>query len=241
MIPGECASPLESITAFETERENTKESKHAADCFQNNRKILSEHIPAKSLEIFDSFAKEYSKAVKAYVILKQDKEEQAKAAAEKLKKQEDAAERQAQAEREKKKDLAKQQNAAEESRIASLTAEEATKAKAIQKARAAQQEERAKQLAECLESPAYKLWQASLEVVAGKQMIQKAQSLMDHDNAVTRESNVSDLAERRVAGEDIVAGKRLVAKAFADYKQLGGTANTPEEVVPGPDPAAQYR
>jgi len=228
-----------NISEYEIEGPDTQNGKWAAAAFQDNRKrLIEQKIPSKALEALDALTKEYSKAVKAYVIQKHDNEEQAKASAEKVKQQSEAMERQAQASQEEKTRKVK---AAEDARKASVAAEETTKAKAIQRARAAQQEERAKQLADCLESPSYKLWQVSLEVEAGVQMIRKAQGILNHDNAVARESNVTDLAERRSAGEEIVAGKRLVATAFADYKKLGGTASTPEEVVPGPDPAAQYR
>jgi len=209
--------------------------------FRQARKDLSVIARPKPLEAFDAFAKEFSKAVEAYLILKQDQAEQRQAAAEKVKQQEEASERQAQVESDKKKDIAKQQKTIEDARNASLAAEEATKAEAIKDARDTQEKDRANKLQEFIQSPPYKLWQASLKVVAGLQMIKKAQSVLEHDNAVARESDVSNLTERRTAGEDIVAGKRLVEKAFADYKRLGGTSATPEEVVPGPDPAAQYR
>lgn len=209
--------------------------------FRQARKDLTVIARPKPLEAFDAFAKQYSKAVEAYLIVKQDQAEQRQVAAEKVKQKEEASERQAQLERDKKKDLGKQQKAIEDARNASLAAEEATKAEAIKDARDAQEKDRATKLQEFMQSPPYKLWQASLKVVAGLQMIQKAQNALNHDNAVTRESDVSNLTERRAAGEDIVAGKQLVEKAFADYKRLGGPSATPEEVVPGPDPAAQYR
>jgi hypothetical protein len=236
-----CWNLFKFISKYEIEGPDTKKGKEAATYFQTTRTWFIDMMPPKALEALDSLIKEYSKAVKAYLVLKQDQAEQRQVAAEKVKQKEVASERQAQLERDKKKDLGKQQKAIEDARNASLAAEEATKAEAIKDARDAQEKDRATKLQEFMQSPPYKLWQASLKVVAGLQMIQKAQNVLNHDNAVTRESDVSNLTERRAAGEDIVAGKRLVEKAFADYKRLGGPSATPEEVVPGPDPAAQYR
>jgi len=234
---GSCYFTFVNIVAFELNK-GRDQGKSAADWFQGNRKYVSGDISAKSFAAYDSFLKEYSKAVKEYAIKKQDQTEQHQATVEKDKQQADAVERQAEAEREQK---AKQLKAAEDARKASIAAEEAVKAEAVKEARAAQQEDRAKKLGECLESPAYKIWQASLRVATGVKMIRDAQTLLAHDNAVARESDVSNLAERRKAGEDMVTGKILVEKSFAEYKKVGGTASTPEEVVPGPDPAAQYR
>jgi Tfp pilus assembly protein PilX len=124
---------------------------------------------------------------------------------------------------------------------ASQKAEEDTKTSAAKDAREAQAKAREQKLKECMESPAYKLWQASLKVEQGERMISGAQKTLDHDDAVVQESGIADLASRRRAGQDIVAGKTLVEDAFAAYKKLGGTASSPEEVKAGPDPCQEYR
>ena len=90
-------------------------------------------------------------------------------------------------------------------------------------------------------SPAYKIWQAALQIDEGQKMVKTGQKALDHDDAVERESGVVDLSARRAAGEQIVAGKRLIEQAFSTYKQLGGTARTPDAVRAGPDPAQEYR
>ena len=96
-------------------------------------------------------------------------------------------------------------------------------------------------LAEILASPDYKQWEAAKIVQQGEKMISNAQLRLDHDDAVQRESGVTDLAARRAAGEQMVTGKKMVETAFGTYKKLGGKASNPNEVVAGSDPAAEYR
>jgi hypothetical protein len=146
---------------------------------------------------FDTFAAEYVKAVKEYMVQKEDATQQRTAARE----------------------------------------EQRNKAVAAQK----EAEERRQKRNAIFASPEYKLWLASRKVAQGGKMIQTAQAKLDHDDAVTRESGVSDLAARRAAGEQMVMGKKLVDDGFREYKELGGTAASPDKVIPGPDPSAAYR
>lgn len=115
--------------------------------------------------------------------------------------------------------------------------EERTRDDSTKKARVA----RERKLAEVFASSAYKQWEAAFQVQKGEELISNAQRMLDHDDAVQRESGVTDLAARRAAGEQMVAGKSLVETAFGSYRELGGKAATAKEVVAGSDPAADYR
>jgi hypothetical protein len=120
-------------------------------------------------------------------------------------------------------------------------AAEAERKRQADMAMQAQAEAQKQKLQQVLDSPAYKLWQASSRVEAGLRMIKFGQQALDHDDAVQRESGVIDLTARRSAGEKVVTGKQLVESAFAEYRKLGGTAQTPEEVRAGADPLKEYR
>jgi hypothetical protein len=108
-------------------------------------------------------------------------------------------------------------------------------------ARKAQAQARKQKLDEILASNDYKLWEASLDVETGLSRIKMGQRTLDHEDAVGRESGVANLSARHKAGEDIVAGKRLVENAFITYQKLGGKATGPKDVHAGRDPAADYR
>lgn len=187
-----------------------------------------------SRAIFNKFAGQYVAAVKAYIAATQRNEEQRQN--ELAKQQHEAAmqERLAAQERSKQKEMS-------DARLASQQAEDDIKAKAVASALDKAKEARKQKLSEILTSPAYKQWEAALVVQQGEKMISNAQNVLDHDDAVQRESGVTNLSERRAAGEQMVAGKSLVETAFGDYKKLGGKAITPKDVVAGPDPAADYR
>ncbi len=194
---------------------------------------------------FKKFATEYSKAVTEYVVSKQRGKEQQQAALEQqqalVAQQNAETQRKAEEAGRKADEKTRQEKKLSDAQAASAKAQHDIQAKAMQEAMEKQDNLRAQKLNGCLASPAYKLWEASLQVQQGEEMITNAQRALDHDDAVQRESGVTDLAARRAAGERIVAGKDLVKNTFELYKKLGGTAATPEKVVPSPDPAAQYR
>ena len=183
---------------------------------------------------FDSFAKDYARTLREYIASKKEREEQQIAAETERQRQADMATQKAQEER-------RQSMAVANAKAASMRAEEDTRAAAVAEAMAAQAKVHEQKLQEVLASPAYKIWQVSLQIEEGQRMIKTGQQVLGYDDAVKRESGVVDLSIRRAAGERVVAGKRLVEQAFSTYKQLGGTARTPDDVRAGPDPAQEYR
>ena len=205
---------------------------------------------------FDSFAKDYARTLREYIASKKEREEQQIAAETERQRQADMATQKAEEERRqamaivnakaataRTEEDAKQRQtmAAANAKVASIQAEEEMRAAAVRGAIAAQEKVREQKLQEILASPAYKIWQTSLQIEEGQRMIKTGQQVLGYDDAVKRESGVVDLSIRRAAGERVVAGKRLVEQAFSTYKQLGGTARTPDDVRAGPDPAQEYR
>lgn len=188
----------------------------------------------KFMEAFDSFSKDYAKAVREYIALKQVSEDKRKLAAAESQRQAEISEQRMQEERGKIKAMS-------DANAASKRAEDEARTSAVKEAMQAQADARKKKLQEIVDSPNYRLWQASLRVEEGLRMIKMGQEVLDHDDAVRRESGVVDLAARRSAGEQVVAGKLLLERAFADYRRLGGAAHTPSEVRAGSDPAKEYR
>lgn len=182
----------------------------------------------------DSILKTYSQAVKESLILKKERDDRRAAESEKGQRQADAAIQQM-------NDAAAQKRAAADAEAARERAVDTVRATAIQKAMQAQAEVKRKKLAETLASPAYNLWEASVQVEEGVRLIVDGQQLLTRQTEIERESGVIDLTARRAAGERVAAGKLLVRQAFETYRQLGGKALTPEEVKAGPDPAAEYR
>lgn len=246
-----CGLLLANITGWEL-----KHDKDAFNAYSANRRSLSEECPAKFMEAMDSIAKEYAKSVKEYVALKTDREDQRQAADAQRVRDQKATDEQADEARRIKQATAKahddaigkqaeqermQNKTIADARVASINEADKIQADAKTSAMQAMAAEHKQKLNEVLASPAYKLWRVSLEIQAAEQIIQKAQEALDHDDAVSNESGVTDLTARRHAGEMMVAGKKLADNSFAAYKQLGGSAKDPSEVVPGPDPAEAYR
>lgn len=153
---------------------------------------------AKFLEAYDSLAKDYGRAVREYVALKQEQKANLEAA---------------ESEKRRRKDVA---------------------GKELVEAWRQKQEQ-------IRNSPAYKVSQAASRIEEGLRMIKRGQQILDRDDAVQRESGVSNLTARRSAGEIVVDGKQLVVSAFTEYRKLGGTAQTPEEVRAGTDPLKKSR
>jgi hypothetical protein len=227
-----CKKAITFLTQYELEGGKNEK---LASAFQEAREHLSHGEAGPGFkESFDSFAKDYSRTLKEYIVSKKEREEQQIAAETEARRQAEMATQKAQEER-------RQAMAATNAKAASIRAEEDTRAAAVREAMAAQEKIRALKLQEVLASPAYKIWQASLQVEEGQRMVKTAQRVLEHDDAVQRESGVVDLSARRAAGEQVVAGKRLVEQAFVNYKQLGGTARTPDDVRAGPDPAQEHR
>ena len=189
---------------------------------------------AQTQKAFDAFAKDYARTVREYLTNKKKAEEKqlqamaiAGAKAATVQAEEDARQRQAMA--------------AVNAKAASIKAEEDVRADAVRGAIAAQEKVRDQKLHEVLDSPDYRIWQVSLQIEEGLRFVEKTKQILDKDDAIQRESGVTDLFMRRTAGERIVAGKALIEKAFATYKQLGGKERKPEDVKAGPDPARDYR
>lgn len=227
-----CGWALSALTKYELAGGQGDE---LASTFQERRKQLSDGQGGpRFLEAFDSLSKNYARAVKESIVLKQEVQERRLAAEAEKQRQADMATQKAQQER-------RQTMAVANAKAASIRAEEDMRATAVAEAMAAQAKIHEQKLQEVLASPAYKIWQVSLQLEEGMRIIATGQRILDHDDAVQRESGVVDLSARRAAGERIVAGKRLVDPAFATYKQLGGTALTPGEVRAGSDPAKEYR
>lgn len=182
----------------------------------------------------DSIYKQYAQAVAESVILKKQREDQR--LAEGMEKQ-----RQSDLTLQQMSEAAGQKKAMADAQAASKRAEDETRAAAVQQAMTAQAEVKRKKLQEVVESPAYKLWEASVRVEEGMRLIDGGQKELASETAIERESGVVNLTKRRAAGERVAAGKLLVDEAFEAFRSLGGEAVTPEEVKAGPDPAAEYR
>ena len=185
-------------------------------------------------EAFTSFAKDYAVAVREYINSKKQREDEREVAESTRQRKEALAQAQMEEERLKIKEAA-------EAKVASEQAEQDARLSSVKKAMDEQTEARKQKIKEVESSDAYQLWLASLRIEEGLRMISAGNAGLAKDDAIQRESGVSDLAVRRQAGDQIVAGKQMVEKAFATYRELGGTAPTPEEVKAGPDPAAEYR
>ncbi len=230
--PSLCGLILSNATKYVQGGEKDQE---LAATFQRNRKGLSDGLRnPQFMQAFDLLTKNYMLAVKESISLKQQADTRLLAAeSEKL--------RQANSAQQKMDDARRTEEAAEVAKLASKRAEDETRTAASKAAMQARATARKQKLEEILRSSPYKLWQASLEVEEGMRMIASGQRVLDHDDAVKRESGVTDLTARRAAGERVVAGKELVQNSFRKYQQLGGTASTPAEVRAGDDPAKEYR
>lgn len=95
---------------------------------------------------------------------------------------------------------------------------------------------RSRELFECMNSRARKIWIAASKIDDGEEMIKRGQELLAHDDLVAKESGTTNLALRNKAGELIVAGKKMVNESFDLYIQLGGTGDSPKNVHLGQDP-----
>ena len=246
---------LQDITRHEFDRDD----KYSLAEFQNYQQSMA----VEGRNAFNKFAVEYIAAVKDYLVSKSvaetEKKHQEQLASVKAADEERmqnkqralvdsekqlkqaAADQQTADERHKAEEDIRQKKEVVDAKTASLKAEDDIRDAAMKTALAKAKKVRQDKLAEIVASPAYKTWEAALVVQQGEKMISNAQRVLDHDDAVQRESGVTNLAERRSAGEQMVAGKSLVETAFEIYKKQGGKAATPKEVVAGPDPAADYR
>jgi hypothetical protein len=234
--PFHCGLLLANITAYELkDRQGRRTDEQIAETFQSNRKKLFDGLRnPKFLEAFDSLARDYANVLKETVAQKKELETQRLAR---------------DAEKKRQAELAKQQMREEQGKMlavavaeaAAKRAEEETRAAVVRQSMEAQAKARMQKLEQILASPAYKLWQVSLQIEEGQRLVESGQKILDYDDAVKRESGVANLTARRTAGEKIVAGKQLFEQAFPVYRQLGGTARTPAEVRAGPDPAREYR
>jgi len=207
---------LEAVTRYELAEGEKRKAEIEREFGVMHKRLYDFQEDPKFINALDLFLKDYTRSLREHIAAKKKRDEQQLAA---------ETERQRQA----------------DSKAASTRAEEETRSAAVAEAMSAQARVREQKLHEVLNSTAYKLWQASLQIEEGLRMVAKGQGVLDHEDAVQRESGVVDLSARRTAGERIVAGKSLVEQAFATYKQLKGTARTPDEVRAGPDPAQEYR
>ena len=227
-----CKKAITFLTKYELEGEMDEKLIAA---YQKARENLSHGESGPGfIEAFDSFAKDYAKNIKEYIANKKEFEEQRLASETENQRQADMAAQKGQEER-------RQAMAAANAKAASIRAEEELRMAATKEAIATQEKIREQKLREVLDSPAYKIWQVSLKIEEGLRMVEQGKQIIGKDDAIGRESGVTDLSIRRAAGERIVAGKGLVEKAFVTYKQLGGTAGRPEGVKAGSDPARDYR
>jgi len=225
-----CGLLLSNVTNYEMKEHDAS----SAASYEHNHKMLAGENPEKFVRAFDQFTIDYGKAVREYIVAKKgDAENQAAVLVDK--------QRQIASSEKKEEEERRMKKAVADAQAASQSAADEIKTAAAKEAMAAQATKRDQKLQQCLASDEYKLWQAALKVQQGNQMVVNAQKVLEHDDAVKKESGVTDLAARRAAGEEMVAGKSLVEDAFAVYKQLGGKAATPSEVIPGPDPCQAYR
>ena len=222
----EGAQLLETLTRYELADEKRKADIEREFGVMHKRLYDFQEEP-RFITALDSFLKDYTKAVKGHIGIKNEAEAKKMAAAATTRAAEEAKEQQA--------------IAATNARLASMKAEEEMRATAVRGAIAGQEKIREQKLQEALASSAYKIWQVSLQVEEGLRLVENAKQILSKDDAVRRESGVTDLSMRRTAGERIVAGKTLVEQAFATYKKLGGEARKPEDVKAGADPARDYR
>ena len=225
-----CGLLLSNLTKYEIENHE----KGTLKSFQYNHEQWSKEVPGPFLKAFDELAIEFAQAVRVSVGAKKEAEDAH--AAMLADKQRKIATSDIMAEEEKLK-----RKAVADAQAASLNAVDEIKASARKKAMEAQAKIRERMLAEMLASDTYKLWEAALQVEQGVQMVANARRILNYDGAVSKESGVTDLAARRRAGEEMVAGKALIEMSFSSYKKLGGRAVTPSEIVAGPDPARELR
>ena len=149
--------------------------------------------------------------------------------------------RRAQEEERKVQEQLRLEKEAVDAKLASQAEADKIRLDAESEALAQQAKEKQEKLEAVLQSEEYGLWKQSLRVTQALQMIEEARGVLALDTAVAAKSGVSNLIDRRQAGEKMVAGEELLKNAFAAYKELGGPAATPGEVELGPDPAEPYR
>ena len=208
---------------------------------QNEHEAFSQYVGNDEfMKAFDRLANAYAIAVRTSVTLKQE------AAAKNIndeadkRRQADLAEQQRlmdQLKANQQKEIEQKQMAeAEHAKAESKLEEDRLRTEAVKAAMDAEIAAREQKRKEIMASPAYKLWISALQIEEGLKMVREAKQILERQAAIEHESNVADLTARRSAGERIVAGKQLVKSSFASYKELGGTALTPEEVHAGPNP-----
>ena len=217
---------------------SNRTDENATAAFQSNFKQFADYHrlnqnPALGTAV-DSLLKQYSQAVREYAILAKERANQTVAQQGEVQRQSDAAV-------EKMGQEAAQRKAVADAQAASRTTEDDVRREAVKGAMQAQAEAKKQKLREIKASTPYKLWEVSLQVEQGVQMIETGESQLAVQGKIEKESGVADLTARRAAGEQIAAGKLLVEKAFGDYRTLGGKALIPKDVKAGADPAAEYR
>lgn len=189
---------------------------------------------ADSRAAFVKFAKDYTAALKEHKVAEERSQQDQRLADAEQKRRENEEERKAQEQLRLEKE-------AVDAKLASEAEAENIRIGAEKEALDNQAEEKRQKLEAVLESKDYQLWKHSLRVSQALQMIEEGQKVIGYEAAVVAESSVRDNVALRQAGEKIVAGRELLRNAFAAYKELGGTAATPQEVEVGPDPAEPYR
>lgn len=90
--------------------------------------------------------------------------------------------------------------------------------------------------AACGTTPAAKIAQLANGIALTRALIQSAQARIDKDKEVEEVSGTIDLDLRHQMGEIIVNGRQAIKTDFSEYRQLGGKAATPNEVVAVSDP-----
>lgn len=211
-----------------------QDARLAETCASSRRDVLASGYGSAALtNALKSLSEEYVKAVREYAARKQkeqDKQEVEQAAETLRQKRADIAAQQEQ----DKRDRAKAEGKAQ---LARQIEEEEMRAKLAKEALDAEAKAREQKRMEIMATPAYRLWKSAVGVEEGLKMVRSGRDILEHDNQVAKESGVTDLAKRKHGGELIVAGKRAVDRAFAEYQRLGGAALTPEDVHAGPNPA----
>ena len=210
----------------------------ATESFRRNWKAFCDYHRVNEnprlRDALDSILKQYSQAVKESMILTKERDDRRVAEAMETQRKSDVAVQ-------KMSETVAQRKAVSDSQAASARAVDQARADAVTQAMQAQANDKKKKLDEVLASNAYKLWEASLRVEQGIELIETGEKELTNEARIEKESGVSDLTARRAAGERVAAGKLLVERSFGAYRELGGKAATPKDVKAGSDPAGEYR
>lgn len=88
----------------------------------------------------------------------------------------------------------------------------------------------------CSNSKVHQLWEIASAITVMNMNIKSAQDNLDRDKKVEQISGVLNLTLREEVGQVLVNVPLLRDKAFAEYKNLGGTIGSAEKIVPFDDP-----